>query len=73
VRGEKPQNSDLLVPDEEEEQEEERKRKRKDVHSISSIHYQQFTGSSCYCHRLSIKVDVFQISVAIMFTYLLLC
>ena len=71
MKRQKPPNSEVLVPngEEEEEEEEEEKRKRikkkkkerrrKDVNSVCSIHYQQFTGSSCYCHRLSTKVDVF--------------
>ena len=52
---------------EEEEEDDEKEEEKKYVHSISSIHSQQFTGSSCYYHRLSTKVDVFQISVAIMY------
>ena len=64
------------MPDDDEEDERKKEKKikgkRKDVHSVSSIHYQQFTGSSCYYHRLNIKLDVFQISVAIMYMYRLL-
>ena len=74
VRGGKPPNSEVLVPDDDEEKEEERKKKKEKRCPFNFLNtYQQFTGSSCYCHRLSIKVDVFQISVAIIYMYRLLC
>ena len=79
--GGKRLNSEVLAPDDEDEEEEERKKERKKkgveeeklVHSICSIYYEQFTGSSCYCHRFSTKVDVIKISVPIMYMYRLQC
>jgi hypothetical protein len=70
LRREKPGNSEVLVPDDEDEEKEEEEKEgeeEKHVHSVCSIHYKQFTVSSFYCHRLCTKVDVFQISVAIMY------
>ena len=52
----------------EEEEEEEEVGEEEEVHSFCAIHYEQFTVSSCYCHRVSTKVDVFEISVAIMYS-----
>jgi len=48
------------MPDDKEE-DKGKEEERKDVRSICSVHYEQLTVNSCSCHRLSTKVDVFQI------------
>ena len=60
LRSQKPANSEILMPDDKEE-DKGKEEGRKDVRSICSVHYEQLTVNSCSCHRLSTKVDVFQI------------